>query len=179
MEKPFYRPRIMYAPYPFHIMQEEYSQSPSYMPWPVMEYPPTVVDEDSEVEFWKSMYPDKMKKIQDYVEETCDKLDYDGSAMYDECPDKVTLYRISTMIYDMLMDDEDFQMENEMEDEMETEDGMEDSFEANQFKGKRPPRPRPPKKPSNPWLRDIVDVLLYQEMHRRRCGRRNCRSRSW
>ena len=80
MERPFYRPRILYAPYPFHMMQEEYSQSPSYMSWPMMQYPPTVVDEDSEIEFWKEMYPDKMKKIQNYVEETCDKLDYDGSA---------------------------------------------------------------------------------------------------
>lgn len=180
MERPFYRPRILYAPYPFHMMQEEYSQSPSYMSWPMMQYTPTVVDEDSEIEFWKEMYPDKMKKIQNYVEETCDKLDYDGSAMYDECPDKVTLYRISTMIYDMLMDDEEFQMEigeDEMEPEMDDE--MEESLESSQLKGKRPPKPRPPKKPHNPWLKDIIDVLLFEEMHRRRWGRKNYRGRNW
>ena len=165
MEKPFYRPRIMYAPYPFHIMQEEYSQMPPYMPWPMMEYPPEVVDEDSEIEFWKSMYPDKIKKIQTCIEETCNKMDYEGSLMYDECPDKVALYRISTMIYDMLMEDEEFRMgEERSEEEMDLESSQ-----------KRPPKPHPPKKQKNPWLRDIVDVLLFEEMHRRRCGRRNCR----
>lgn len=186
MGKPFYRPHIMYAPYPFHMMQEEYSQMPPYsqmpsysqMPpyqaWPMMEYPPEVVDKDSEIEFWKGMYPEKMKKIQTFVEEACNKMDYEGSAMYDECPDKVTLYRIATMIYDMIMEEEDFDMGMD-----ETTDEMDDSLESSQVRGQRPSRPRPPKRPKNPWLRDIVDVLLFEEIHRRRCKRNNCRGRRW
>lgn len=67
--------------------------------------------------------------------------------------------------------------EDEMEPEMDDE--MEESLESSQLKGKRPPKPRPPKKPHNPWLKDIIDVLLFEEMHRRRWGRKNYRGRNW
>ena len=33
--------------------------------------------------------------------------------------------------------------------------------------------------PRKNWLGDMIEVLLYQEMFRRRCRRRNCRRRYW
>lgn len=179
MERPFYRPRIIYAPYPFHMMQEEYSQMTPYgmmppMSWPLMEYPPEVVDEDSEMDFWRNMYPEKMKRIQSAVDEACDKIDYDGSPMYDEYPDQMTLQRIAMMIYDTLMEEDEFHMnmDNQMQQEQQPM-----TLESSQMKDKR--RPCPPNKPCNPWLRDIVDVLLFEEMRRRRMGRRHNRRYRW
>ncbi len=54
--------------------------------------------------------------------------------------------------------------------------------------GSRPPRPFPPPRPHPPrpfpqprpdhsWIQDIIPVLLFQEIYRRRCNRRNCRNR--
>lgn len=43
----------------------------------------------------KYLYPPEIKDIQMEIEEVCDKMEYDGSIMYDECPDKVTVEKIT------------------------------------------------------------------------------------
>ena len=40
------------------------------------------------------LYPPEIKDIQLEIEEICDKMEYDGSIMFDECPDKVTVERV-------------------------------------------------------------------------------------
>ena len=40
------------------------------------------------------LYPPEIKDIQLEIEEICDKMEYDGSIMFDECPDKVSVERI-------------------------------------------------------------------------------------
>lgn len=40
------------------------------------------------------LYPPEIKDIQMEIEEICDKMEYDGSMMFDECPDKVTVERV-------------------------------------------------------------------------------------
>lgn len=42
----------------------------------------------------KYLYPPEVKDIQMDIEEICDKMEYDGSIMFDECPDKVTVENI-------------------------------------------------------------------------------------
>lgn len=42
----------------------------------------------------KYLYPPEIRDIQMAIEEFCDKMEYDGSMMYDECPDKVTVEKI-------------------------------------------------------------------------------------
>lgn len=42
----------------------------------------------------KYLYPPEIKNIQMDIEEACDKMEYDGSLMFDECPDKVTVEKI-------------------------------------------------------------------------------------
>ena len=40
----------------------------------------------------------------------------------------------------------------------------------------RPPQNRPPQGPGGQnWLRDMVEVMLYQELYKRRCDNRRCR----
>ena len=170
-------------------------------------------------------------KLQQYIDEVCDKMDYNGSVMYDEFPDKVTLRRISNNIYEMLLNDgviseeendvNDDNVDNETEEEnneYEDDDDSDASFyknmmnlESNQLRPPfgpepgRPPRPpyppfgpgpgRPPRPPYPPFgpgperpprpqkppvcngnncIADIVDVLLFNEMHRRRCRDNRC-----
>ena len=45
---------------------------------------------DIQEEKWEKI----IKDIQLEIEEICDKMEYDGSIMFDECPDKVSVERI-------------------------------------------------------------------------------------
>lgn len=47
-----------------------------------------------ELEYFKSLYPMAVKKRQVLVDEVCDQMEYHGSPMYDEYPDRVSVYRI-------------------------------------------------------------------------------------
>ena len=39
----------------------------------------------------KELYPRRMKELLAYVEEECDKMEYEGSLMFDVFPDKIAL----------------------------------------------------------------------------------------
>ena len=59
-------------------------------------------EEEQEEEFslMKSYYPETARRIQEKVEEECDLLDYEGSRMYDEYPDRYMLYHLGKKIMD-------------------------------------------------------------------------------
>lgn len=167
-------------------------------------------DEEMQFSYWKSLYPERMKRIQEKVEETCETLEYDDSPMYDEYPDKIYLRRLCSEIYEQLADEgleEAEELPGELFDtSLSGADEEENQEVAFRFRppnppgpgprpphppgpgprpphppgpGPRPPRPRPPRPqpPKNSWLRDAIEVLLYQEMHKRRCERGGCRRR--
>lgn len=62
--------------------------------------------QEKEFQLMKSYYPETVKKLQDKVEEECDRLDYPGSPIYDEYPDRLTLNRICRKISDKMEDAE-------------------------------------------------------------------------
>lgn len=47
-----------------------------------------------ELDYFKSLCPLAMKKRQVLVDEVCDHMDYDNSPMYDEYPDRVSIYQM-------------------------------------------------------------------------------------
>ncbi len=51
-------------------------------------------------EYVKEMYPIKVKLLLGYVEDIVDRYEYFGSFIYDEYPDKVSIYRLVGEIYD-------------------------------------------------------------------------------
>ena len=55
-------------------------------------------DQDREIRLMKSYYPEISRVIQEKVEEECDYMDYEGSRMYDEYPDKFMLYHVCQKI---------------------------------------------------------------------------------
>lgn len=109
-------------------------------------------ENDKDMDYFKQFYPQSMTQIQEIIEDECDKLEYQGSMMFDEHPDKWALKAMSNKIYDRA----------------------------------RPPRPdrphdgnnphRPSRDDNNLWD-DIIQVLLFNEMSRRRCRFRNCSGR--
>ncbi|XCP84975.1 hypothetical protein ABXS75_18415 [Roseburia hominis] len=137
---------------------------PFYMAYPT---PFLFADDKTEArdyEYLKSMYPDMAKRILPYVEEECDRLEYDNSMIYDEYPDKLQLRLMCRRIYDKVMDEELF-------DELEMEEWGADTVQEEAIG--QAYRRRQSKKPDR--VRDMVELLLYQELLRRRCNHRRCR----
>lgn len=79
---------------------------PFYMTYPL----PLYFDEERkrarEAEYFKSMYPADARKIQKIVEDAMHILDYEGSMIYDEYPDKIMLRRLMGIIYDQIKEDD-------------------------------------------------------------------------
>lgn len=124
-------------------------------------YPQTFMEEqenERDMERMKEMYPECAKDILQHVEEECDKMEYEGSVMFDERPDQIMIFKIRDGIYDKVKDKYDVK---EMEDKDEV-------FVMNRETRRRYP-------PRKNWLNDMIEVMLFQEMHRRRCRHRNCR----
>jgi hypothetical protein len=91
----------------------------SNMPMGIPMYPlygyDSCEDADRDMEYMKQLYPSTAKKIQKEVNKECDQMEYDGSLMFDEYPDKTSLDRIIDRIYERVKDfDEEPQVEVEI-----------------------------------------------------------------
>ena len=75
---------------------------PYYMmyPFPFWEEQNTHITRD--LEYLQQMYPKKAKQYQKLVYETLNLLDYEGSVIYDEYPDKLQLERITETVLDKI-----------------------------------------------------------------------------
>lgn len=154
-----------------------------------------------EMEYFQSMYPWRMKALQQYVMEECDSWDYNGSPMYDEFPEQGVIEQASQRILSRLPES--------MWMEMEESQVMESDIQMQQVEqrpgpgmgrppqvpppGRPPQRPpqgpppwrppqmpppgRPPQRPpqNQPgWLQDIIRLLLLNEFQNRRCRAGMC-----
>lgn len=142
---------------------------PYYMKYPMQDFYSNEEENDRDVEYIKSLYPDKMKQIQELVEEECDKLEYEGSMMFDEYPDKLMLRKLCDDIY-----------------EKSKEIDVEDVYQASQLRREYGSRYSGAgghysnnKVPQNNMKRDIISIILFNEFYQRRCRYRNCRGRRW
>lgn len=45
-------------------------------------------------EYFKSLYPSGVKRLQQFVEEVCDEMEYEGSPIYDEYPDRLMMEQL-------------------------------------------------------------------------------------
>lgn len=115
--------------------------------------------DEKDREYMISMYPDLCKCIQRLSEEECDKLEYEGSLMYDEYPDRKEIDKIVTRIYVIV---EKEQVMPNLTQEVGTE---EKEVEAQQVIVPG----------VNPWLWNNVQVGFLNELFGRR--RRYPRSR--
>lgn len=56
----------------------------------------------------KELYPYRVQLLSRYVEEEMDRYDYFGSFIYDEYPDKVTIYGMIKRIYERQLTEKSF-----------------------------------------------------------------------
>ena len=112
---------------------------PFYMTYPM---PLFYQEEDSvqrDLEYLQQMYPTEAKRYQKKVASILDKIDYDGSMIYDEYPDRMRLYQLAEDILNQIK-------REEMQETGEAEE--------NQEKWNR--------------IGDMVQILLFYEIYKRR-----------
>lgn len=168
---PYYRTMPQPLPYgrPGMPPQPPYGQPgmvPPYQPSPVpyhMAYPYPVYmqgedDDERDLERLQSMFPQAAKTIQPLVEDACDRMEYDGSLMFDEYPDQRMMERMVEEIFKNI--------EQASVSEQSDAEGRDELFETQcRNCGNR----------RGDGFRDLISVMLYEEMHRRRCRRRRCK----
>ena len=181
----------------FRMQQFDAPKMPFYMSYPMQNLYLTEMEYEKDMDRMKELYPRDVKKILDFVEDECDKMEYEGSLMFDEYPDRLMLERVIDRIYQNIK-------------------GQENSITAEQYWGGRNPLeerrgpgpgpgrpggppPPPPGRPGRPGgppppppgrpggppppppgrpgddFRNLIGVLLNNEMYRRRCRHRRCR----
>ena len=122
---------------------------PYYMAYPLpLQYDDERI-ERRDYEYMKSMYPMAVKKILPYVEEECDRMSYEGSMIYDEYPDQLQIRLMCNRIYDKV---------KKMKPYDDEEMGM-------QVSG------------NDDWLKNLVQIMLFQELFQRRNRHRRNRRR--
>ena len=148
----------------FRMQQSGGYKIPFYMAYPMQDVYLSEIEFERDRERLKEMYPKEAKRIQRVVEEECDKMEYDGSLMFDEYPDRVMVQKLCDDIYNKVYDNTTAEVETE------------------QYKDRRPgggfPPPPPPPPRRDRGGRDLIEILLFDEMFRRRCRHNRCR-RFW
>ncbi len=75
---------------------------PFYMTYPL----PLFYQEEDKVqrdlEYLQQMYPAEAKRYQRIIASMLDKIDYDGSMIYDEYPDRMRMYALTQDIVDQI-----------------------------------------------------------------------------
>lgn len=123
----------------------EYDQPlPFYMPYPILLPFEQEKEQEKDREVMKSYYSRRALAIQEKVERECDRMEYDGSMMFDEYPDKLGVLQIVNRIFAKIK-----------QEESECTEGDKCT-----------------KYPDDQWLKDIIMVLLLNEMYRRRRRKR-------
>lgn len=114
---------------------------PFYMAYPgyfKQERQNTVIQD---MEYLQQLYPGEIKRYQRKVAEILDKLDYEGSMIYDEYPDKCSVVQLAETIARILQKEEE-------------ENGQGEAQLPEKWV----------------WLSDMIQVLLCNEIYKRRHG---------
>ena len=133
------------------------NKQPFYLTYPMPDDMRWNDVDEKDADYLKRMYPSTVREIQKMIEDECDKLEYEGSVMFDEYPDTLTIRSIANKVYSSFNEDE-----------------LKGAVSASQFiPGYGVSYPYPHRRGVN-WLNDLVQILLINEMFKRRCRYRGC-----
>ncbi len=140
--------------------QDDYDRDESYLDDYDMDYDYDMDTDDeymndeyfeSDRNYMKSLYPETSKRIQKLVDDECDKMEYDGSMMYEEYPSKETIEKIVDKIYMIMEKDNNPAFMQEIQ-------AQENDLQSQQYLIPA----------GGGWLRDSIQVLLLNELFGRR-----------
>lgn len=117
----------------------------------------------------QGMYPAAAKELLPLIEEECDRMEYEGSAMFDEYPDYTTIYTLQKRI------SEAAQKAADAAGSIDMEVSAQDMARGSDVETAGREWIRGPERMEDTVSRsDLIQVMLLQEMHRRRCRHRSC-----
>ena len=61
---------------------------------------------EKDYDYMRRMMPENGRMLFDLMEDMCDRLEYEGSFLYDECPDKTTILKMTDQIHEKAMNDQ-------------------------------------------------------------------------
>ena len=67
-----------------------------------------------DLEYLQAMYPAEVKEYQKRINQTLDCIDYAGSMIYDEFPDRISLYKLASDITKSIVRDKDTEDKSEV-----------------------------------------------------------------
>ncbi len=162
---------------------------PYYMAYPLPLQYDDERKERRDYEYMKSLYPDVAKRLLPYVEEECDRMEYDNSMMYDEYPDRLQLHLMCKRVCENVRKHEKIFYGTEYEDllaQAEKNSGIlaeermqepESEWEPEFTQIQEQDRKQPSGRRTPNWVQDLIEVMLYHELYQRRCNHRRYRRR--
>lgn len=124
-------------------------------------------------EYFKSLYPREAKRLQLLVEATVDEVDYEGSPIYDEYPDRFFLEQLTNQAAEETAGTvpEMTEIEGNGYRMWEPQASFKQEMQAQERRNRPPQRPLgppgpPPPPPPDRW--DFMNVLLMNELLHRR-----------
>lgn len=158
-----------------------FQKTPFYMTYPMQNLYLTEMEYEKDMERMKELYPREVRQLQEMVERRCDEMEYEGSRMYDENPDRYMLEREAKRLL------EEFLRQNPQYDNLTPPPSR--PAPINPSGPMMPPRPMPRedvglevqqfgRRREDSWLESLIGILFHDEIYRRRCRHRRC-SRWW
>ncbi|MCD8038096.1 MAG: hypothetical protein LUE96_03285 [Lachnospiraceae bacterium] len=123
---------------------------------------PPAVPEDrilEDLEYLQQMYPTYAKKYRSVISSVVDKMDYDNSFIYDQYPDKLTLQRMVASVMAVIK-------ANETADASDAQESQ--SGEQAEPVDEKALTEDAPWEEKEPWIKELVTVLMYYEILMRR-----------
>ncbi|MCI8899927.1 MAG: hypothetical protein HFH76_04730 [Lachnospiraceae bacterium] len=142
-----------YSAFPFYMGYQGYGQ------WAQ----PGIVSEDrilEDLEYLQQMYPTYARKYQNTIGSVVDKMDYDGSFIYDQYPDKLTIQRMVESVVAVIRTNEETASGDQ-------EQGAQPNVAGSDMTD-RALTEQAPWREKEPWIRELVTVLTYYEILARR-----------
>ena len=125
-------------------------------------------DDDMEYDYFKSMCPDKVRKLIGYVEDKCDELDYDGSIIYDELPERARINYIVDELMDKVKWLDVGPEDMVLPQSVVKEDSKEEAGDSSKTEEKVTASYIPHYNRGGDGLRNLVRIILLNEIVRRR-----------
>lgn len=142
-----------YSAFPFYMGYQGYGQ------WAQ----PGIVTEDrilEDLEYLQQMYPTYARKYQNTIGSVVDKMDYDGSFIYDQYPDKLTIQRMVESVVAIIRTNEETAPGDQVPGAQPNVAGSDMTDRALTEQA--------PWREKEPWIRELVTVLTYYEILARR-----------
>ena len=138
----------------FHA-QFDVPKMPFYMSYPMQNLYLTEMEYEKDMDRMKELYPKEVGRIVECVEDECDRMEYEGSLMFDEYPDKFMMEHLCRKIEQEVLKEEEGNTSVLIIEET-CQGGQGSCGNRREEEG----------------LRDLIGVILFNEMFRRRSRHR-------